>query len=54
VTRLLKDADAHADCRAELIFYDSHGNPSVTYKMTGRMVRKWVEGGIAKNTMQIM
>jgi hypothetical protein len=45
VTQLLKDADAHADCKAELIFYDSHGNPSVTYKMTGGMVRRWVERG---------
>jgi hypothetical protein len=48
LTRLLKDADAHADCKAELIFYDSHGNPSVTYKMTGRMVKRWVERGKSK------
>jgi arginase family enzyme len=43
VVQLLKDADAHADCKAELIFYDSNGYPSVTYKLTGKMVRKLVE-----------
>jgi hypothetical protein len=43
VVQLLKDADAHADCKAELIFYDSYGNPSAIYKMTGKMVRRWME-----------